>query len=200
MFGGGFGGILSLILQIGIVFFLVRWAIGAFQRRAGRGMVAPGVGYRPSNGLLDGGSVPASGPAALPTIALSETDLSTFERLLMDIQAAWSQGDVPALQHLATPEIAGYMDEQLRDNSQKGQQNRVEQVRLLKGDIVEAWREGDVDYATVSLKWSALDYTLRAGGTELLSGDPSHPSESAEVWTLVRHLNGPWQLSAIQQI
>ena len=92
------------------------------------------------------------------------------------------------------------MEEQLRDNWQKGLQNRVEQVRLLKGDIVETWREGNVDYATVSLKWSAVDYMLQAGGTALLAGDPSHPTESAEVWTMIRHLNGPWQLSAIQQM
>lgn len=197
MFGGGFGGMLSLLLQIAVVVFLARWAIGFFRGRAGQGNL-PAADYRQPSGI----AIPAAAntTAVLPRFELSEADLSTFERLLIDIQAAWSRDDVAALRRLATPEIAGYMEDQLRENGQKGLQNRVEDVRLLKGDIVEAWREGAVDYATVNLKWSAADYTLRAGGTELVSGDPRRPSESAEVWTLVRHLNGPWQLSAIQQI
>jgi len=197
MFGGGFGGMLSLLLQVLIIAFLVRWAIGFFRRRREQGN-APMVDFRPSNGA-GLALAPARAPEAFPSFALSDADLSTFERLLMDIQAAWSQEDVPALRRLTTPEIAGYMEGQLRENGQKGMQNRVEQVHLLKGDIVETWREGNVDYATVSLKWSAVDYMLRAGGAEILSGDPSHSTESDEIWTMVRHLNGPWQLSAIQQ-
>jgi predicted lipid-binding transport protein (Tim44 family) len=197
MFGGGFGGILSLLLQILIIVFLVRWAIGFFRRRSERGNV-PRTDFRLSNGA-GSALAPARAPDAFPSFALSDADLSTFERLLMDIQAAWSHEDVSALRRLTTPEIAGYMEGQLLENGQKGMRNRVEQVHLLKGDIVETWREGAVDYATVSLKWSAVDYMLRAGGTEILSGDPSHPAESDEIWTMVRHLNGPWQLSAIQQ-
>jgi predicted lipid-binding transport protein (Tim44 family) len=192
MFGGGLGGIFSLLLQIAVIVFLVRLAIGFFRRRAGMGM-APTV-------HLDTADLRAPAIAPLPSVALSEADLSTFEHLLIDIQGAWSRGDVIALQHLTTPEIGGYMTEQLRENEQRGTQNRVEQVTLLKGDILEAWREGAVDYATVSLKWSAVDYTVRAGGRDLLFGDPVKPAESSEVWTLVRHLNGPWQLSAIQQV
>ncbi len=200
LFGGGFGGILSLILQIAIVVFLARWAIGFFRRRPAVGTVPAAAGYRPSGPLVGIPSSAVGTTGVLPPFELSAADLSTFERLLIDIQAAWSRGDAAALHRLTTPEIAGYMEEQLRENGQKGLQNRVEQVHLLKGDIVETWREGGMDYATVSLKWSAADYMLRAGGTELVSGDPNHPSETAEVWTLVRHLNGPWQLSAIQQI
>ncbi|PKU25041.1 TIM44-like domain-containing protein [Telmatospirillum siberiense] len=197
MFGGGMGGILSLLLQVALAVFLVRWAIGFFRRQAQPGTV-PMSDFRPNAPVA--ASAPASGPAVTPGVELSSSDLSTFEGLLNGIQTAWSVGDIAGLHRLATPELAGYMEEQLRENTRKGVQNRVEQVRLLKGDVLETWREGTVDYATVSLKWSAVDYTVRMGGTDLVSGDATHPSESAEVWTLVRHLNGPWQLSAIQQV
>lgn len=196
-FGGGLGGVISLLLQIALIVFLVRLAIGFFRRQAQPETV-------PSAAIPSlsqhGGAVPASGPASMPAIELSAGDLSIFEGRLADIQMAWSSGDASSLYRLATPELAGYMDEQLRGNAGKGLRNRVEQVRLLKGDVLETWREGTVDYATVRLRWSAVDYTVRAGGGEIVSGDPGHPSESTEVWTFVRHLNGPWLLSAIQQV
>jgi predicted lipid-binding transport protein (Tim44 family) len=197
MFGGGLGGMLSLLIQIGVIVFLVRLAVGFFRRQTAPGGVST-AGFFPAQSPA--GTTVSATPAGFPSLSLSEADLATFETLLMNIQAAWSGEDVAALRQMMTPEMAGYMEEQLRENEQKGLQNRVEQVRLLKGDIVEAWREGTVDYATVSLKWSAVDYMVRTGGTQLLSGDPTRPSESSEVWTLVRHLNGSWQLSAIQQV
>lgn len=197
MFGGGFGGMLSLILQIALLAFVVRWAVGFFRRQTQPGTV-PMADFRPAAPMAP--SVPSSGTVTMPGVELSSVDLSTFESLLSGIQTAWSTGDVPALHRLATPELAGYMEEQLRESASKGVQNKVEQVRLLKGDVLENWREGTMDYATVSLRWSAVDYTVRMGSTELVAGDATHPSESTEIWTLVRHLNGPWQLSAIQQV
>jgi hypothetical protein len=33
-------------------------------------------------------------------------------------------------------------------------------VKLLQGDVAEAWREGDDDYATVAMRYSMVDRTL----------------------------------------
>jgi len=36
----------------------------------------------------------------------------------------------------------------------------VSDVKLLQGDLAEAWREGDTDYASVALRFSLVDKTL----------------------------------------
>jgi len=77
-------------------------------------------------------------------------------------------------------------------------------VRLLKGDITESWEEGDLQYATAYMRWSAKDYVVRLGRAPdapdaIVSGDPRAPVESEEVWTFVRRRGGNWLLSAIQQ-
>lgn len=199
--GGGMGGILSVLLQVALVFFLARWAYGFFRRRAGQSAPLDGTAGSAAAGPAAYARPDTSATARNPVnFALSEIDLATFERLLVDIQTAWSHGDVAALRRLTTPEISGFLEEQLRDNGQRGQQNLVEQVHLTKGDVNETWHEGPLDYATVTLTWTAVDYTVRTGGTEVIAGDPRVPVSSTEIWTLVRRAKEPWQLSAIQQV
>jgi predicted lipid-binding transport protein (Tim44 family) len=158
---------------------------GAFDARA------PGVGR---------GS-PASGPSqpAAPTpIQVREGDYSAFERLLTDVQDAWSRGDVGAMRALMTPEMAGYFVEELNANTARGVQNRTERVRLAQGDLSEAWREGGEEYATVAMRFAHVDYSVDASG-RVTEGSPDREVEATEVWTFVRPIGGSWMLSAIQQ-
>ena len=75
--------------------------------------------------------------------------------------------------------------------------NRVTDVKLLQGDLAEAWREGDTDYATVAMKFALKDSMIeRAGGHTVEGGEPS---EVTELWTFMRARGGNWMLSAIQQ-
>ena len=138
-------------------------------------------------------------------LAITADDYTTFETLLTDIQTAYSKGDFARLRGLATPEMLGYFSEELSRNASKGVQNLVSNVNLLKGDVSEAWEEGDLQYATAYLRWSATDYVARLGRSPgdpdyLVSGDPKTPAESEEVWTFVRRRDGNWLLSAIQQV
>lgn len=193
-FGSGIGGIIGLLLQVGLIVLLARAAFGFFQRRT---QMQP----RPAAAA---GMAPLAGQRLIPAnpveFSLAESDLSTFERMLLEIQAAWTRGDIATLRHLTTPEIASYLEEQLRDNWARGLQNQVDQVRLLKGDVVETWREAGFDFATVSLRWSCSDYMVQAGGQQLVAGDPMVLTQTTEVWTFIRRPQGPWQLSAIQQV
>ena len=50
--------------------------------------------------------------------------------------------DVAKLWTLATPEMAGYIQEELNDNAARGVVNKLSNVRLVQGDLAEAWREG----------------------------------------------------------
>jgi len=131
-------------------------------------------------------------------------DKAVFQQLLTDIQSAWSTQDVAALRRFLTPEMLSYFSTALAEDNSRGVQNHVEGVELLKGDVREAWSEGDTDYATVDLRWSARDYTVsttipRGEPGYLIEGSEETPSESLEVWTFMRVRGGRWLLSAIQQ-
>ena len=62
-----------------------------------------------------------------------------------------------ALRREVTPEMLSYFSEDLATNASKGVVNRVSDVKLLQGDLAEAWREGDADYATVAMRYSLKD-------------------------------------------
>ncbi|TIV25862.1 MAG: hypothetical protein E5V99_23590, partial [Mesorhizobium sp.] len=71
-------------------------------------------------------------------------------------------------------------------------------LRLLKGEVAEAWREGSRDYATVAMRWSAIDTMQNRQTGAVEKGDPNNPVEATELWTFARQAGGPWLLSAIQ--
>lgn len=131
-------------------------------------------------------------------------DKTAFQQLLTDIQSAWSAQDVGTLRRVLTPEMLSYFSTALAEDNSRGVQNHVEGVELLQGDVREAWSEGDADYATVSLRWSARDYTVsttipRGEPGYLVEGGEDTATESHEVWTFMRVRDGRWLLSAIQQ-
>ena len=81
-----------------------------------------------------------------------------------------------------TPEMVGYFSEELTRNASRGVRNVVSNVRLLAGDITESWEEGDLQYATAYMKWSAVDYLARLDRSPdapdyVAGGDPSRPIE-----------------------
>lgn len=136
--------------------------------------------------------------------AVTTEDKATFQQLLTDIQSAWSMQDVAALRRFMTPEMLSYFSTALAEDHSRGVQNHVEGVELLKGDVREAWSEGDTTYATVDLRWNARDYTVsttipRGEPVSLIEGSEETPTESCEVWTFMRVQDGRWLLSAIQQ-
>jgi predicted lipid-binding transport protein (Tim44 family) len=104
---------------------------------------------------------------------------------------------VMALRAQVTPEMLSYFSEQLAENASRGLINRVADVKLLRGDLAEAWREGNVDYATVAMNFALKDSMVdRASGQTVTGGEQS---EVTELWTFMRARGGNWLLSAIQQ-
>jgi predicted lipid-binding transport protein (Tim44 family) len=90
-----------------------------------------------------------------------------------------------------------YFSEQLAVNASRGLINRVTDVKRLQGDLAEAWREDDTDYATVALKFALKDSMVeRTRGRTVEGGERS---EVTELWTFMRARGGNWLLSAIQQ-
>jgi predicted lipid-binding transport protein (Tim44 family) len=214
LFGGGFGGmagVLGLLVQVALLGGLAFLGLRLFRTwAAGRGGApaygyaggAPTAGPQPAPRTLPGSATPgtvATQPIATQPIAIAENDFHAFEAQLSEIQAAYSANDVGRLRGLTTAEIARYFAEQLAGNAGRGVENKVEAVKLEQGDLAEAWREGSVEYATVAMRFSLIDYTRRLADGRIVEGSDRVRTEATEIWTFRRDRSGPWLLSAIQQ-
>jgi predicted lipid-binding transport protein (Tim44 family) len=117
--------------------------------------------------------------------ALSQTDLDTFERLLTEVQEAFSREDNAALRKLSTPEMVSYFSEELAENAKRGVQNDARETRLVEADISESWREGNEDYATAAFRYESVD-VMRDRNTGAIVEGEDRPTETVELWTFVR--------------
>ena len=131
-------------------------------------------------------------------LEIAPADYEAFERLLGEIQAAWSNEDVARLHTLATPEMVSYFSRDLEANRARNVVNKVSGTKLLQGDLAEAWREGETDFASVAMRFSMIDKTLDRATGRLVEGS-EQPAEATEVWTFLRPRGANWELSAIQQ-
>ena len=205
LFGGGlFGGlgglssIIGLLLQIALIVLVVRLVMSWWQRRNAHAYAGPTPTPGPAAQAGPRSGLGFGSKASAAPLEITPSDYEAFERLLGDIQTAWSNEDVNRLHTMATPEMVSYFTEDLRANEARGVVNKVSNVKLLQGDLAEAWREGNTDYATVALRYSLIDKTIeRAGGRVVEGGD--QPQEATDVWTFARRGGGKWELSAIQQ-
>jgi predicted lipid-binding transport protein (Tim44 family) len=212
MFGHGFGGIgggLSFIFQLLLIGGVVMLAMRFFSRnntaptearsfalpfgQQGFGTGAPA--YSPPAAAGAG----TSGATGADEIGITDADRSAFERILSDLQAAFTREDHQGLRRLTTPEMVSYLSEELADNATKGLKNEVSNLQFLNGEVAEAWREGMRDYATVAMLWSAIDVMRNRQTGTIETGDPNNPVETTELWTFTRETGQPWLLSAIQE-
>ncbi len=222
---GSLSSIIGLLLQVGLVIIVVRLAMSWWQRRhaatasayaagpgaagpgaTGLGATGPGATGPAAAGPTEGPGGPTSfrsgmgfglGSGSAP-LEIQPEDYEAFERLLGEVQAAWSNEDVEKLHTLATPEMVSYFSKDLEENKARNDLNKVSDVKLLQGDLAEAWREGETDYASVAMRFSLVDKTVERTTGRLIAGSET-PTEATEVWTFARRRGGDWELSAIQQ-
>lgn len=201
-YGLGAAGVLGLVLQLALLALMLRLIIGAargrmygLERRSFAYATAEDAGPRPGYGAAT-----AEKPASRDEIGITGSDYTEFERLLVAVQSAWSRHDIGALRRDITPEMVSYFSGKLSANASAGIDNRVEDVHFEAGDLAEAWNDGDLQYATVAMRWSARDYTVRVDTGAPVDGRDAERVMATEVWTFVRAPGGRWLLSAIQQV
>ena len=68
----------------------------------------------------------------------------------------WTSEEIAKLHTLATPEMVSYFTKDLEENKARNDINKVSDVKLLQGDLAEAWREGETDYASVAMRFSLI--------------------------------------------
>ena len=206
-FGGGLGGIssiLGLVLQIGLLFLLFKFVMGFLRRRqpAYQGAAydsGAAQGPRPGFGGFGGFG---GGTGKTVKLEIGPADFNVFEQRLGLIQKAYGAEDMAALRALATPEVASYFAAEIEETAKKGQVNKISDVTFLQGDLAEAWREPESDYASVAVRFSLIDTMVDRATGKVVSGDPVRPEVSTEIWTFARRPGRPatdWKLSAIQQ-
>jgi predicted lipid-binding transport protein (Tim44 family) len=199
LFGGigGFSSIIGLILQIGLIVFAVRLLMSWWQRRHETAAAYAGGASGPGAASSSFASGFGLGSGSAP-LEILPADYEAFERLLGETQAAWSNEDIPRLHTLATAEMVSYFTEDLDKNRDRNVVNKVFGTKLLQGDLAEAWREGNTDYASVAMRYSLVDKTMDRTTGRLVEGS-DQPMEVTEVWTFMRPRGGTWELSGIQQ-
>lgn len=212
LLGNGFGslagaGFLMALLQIALVGGLAWFLLRMFRRK-------PVLAAAHSGGVVSpftGGPQPVASASAAPfatayattagedrDIPIELSDKAAFERLLAAVQDAFGREDYARLRELTTPEVMSYFAEELSRNATNGRRNQVTGTELIAADVAEAWREGDTDYATIAMRYASIDVMVdRATGT-VIEGDPTNPTETAELWTFVRKSGDVWRLSAVQ--
>jgi predicted lipid-binding transport protein (Tim44 family) len=195
---GGFSSILGLILQIVLIVFLVRMAMSWWQRRQmSEAYAGPAGGLGNTSNSNFGGMGFGLGTSSAP-LQIQPADYEAFERLLVEMQQAYSNEDVARLRTLATPEMVTFFTEDMQQNRARNRVNKVSDTKLLQGDLAEAWREGDTEYASVAMRFSMIDKYVDIASGRLVGGS-DQPVEATEVWTFTRPRGGNWMLSAIQQ-
>lgn len=220
---GGLASIIGLMLQIGLIALVAMLVIGwwrsrnqqqpaAAMRQPGAPGSAPGVmGFdrqaqqQPAGpaGAAGGGMFAQQAQSNVPTRPLNLTgeDFGAFERILVDVNAAFAREDEGTLRQLATEEMFSYFAEDVRNNIQQGRAVRISGVRLEQGDLAEAWKEPDAEYATVAMRFTMTDAIVERASGKVIEGSLTEPRELTEIWTFVRQPGGTpqdWVISAIQ--
>jgi predicted lipid-binding transport protein (Tim44 family) len=197
-FGGGFG-FLWFLIELAVLFLIARFVWRLLSGNRPRPALAGGVNpFSRMQGASPGPRPMGFGQAAPPPLAIGPADYKVFEQTLAAVQDAWSRSDMNALSQLVTPEMLSYFSGQLSDYASRGERNLVTDVRLLSGDLAQAWAEQGREYATVAMRFSMIDVTRDSAG-RVVDGSPSEHVTATELWTFVRARGGRWILSAIQQ-
>lgn len=215
---GGFAGFLGLILQVALIGFIAVMVMRFLGARRQQPAAASAGGARPDLRTNAGGNAgnpfsfggngggnagpaaaaPVQAPVMDTPLELEAADFDRFEQMLAEVQEAYGREDYAALRRLATPEAMSFLAEELGELASSGKRNSVADVKLLQGDLSEAWSEGNDDYATVAMRFSAIDAILDRNSGRVLSGSLEEPQESTELWTFRRQNGGEWVLAAIQ--
>lgn len=210
LFGGlsGLASFLGLLLQVALIAGIAYLVISYFRNRnqpaLARASTGPGNtslrdmlnNNRQGMGGFGGSAAPAD------TLAIEKADFDAFEKLLGDIQVAYAREDTDRLGDMTTPEMLSYYSQDLADDKRNGIRYEVANVKLLQGDLSEAWQETGVDYATVAMRFSMIDVKLDRNTGTVIEGDRNVPEEVTEIWTFRRDhraMGEGWKLSAVQE-
>jgi predicted lipid-binding transport protein (Tim44 family) len=210
--GGGLGGgigLLEILLIGGAAFFLFRM-FRARQQQPAPAYAGAGTSYSAGQWSGGGGTTVEAPPsvsdldrglehirgmdASFDPDAFAEFAKSVFT----DVQAGIVKRDLGAVQNRLTPQQFARLQGQCDQLRGARRTNRIEQLRMKRAQVSEAWQESGEDWVTVYLAVSMIDYTVDDSTGAVVDGSAT-PVDIEEYWTFTRPVGPkPWRLSAIQ--
>jgi len=125
-----------------------------------------------------------------------EMFLTVARNAFLEVQQGVAQRDVSWLRDRVGHATLQAQCDRLRAARQT---NHVEQIRIQRAEVTEAWQESGRDFVTALITASLLDYTLDDATGAVVDGSRGTAQTVEEFWTFVRPVgSGPWQLTAIQ--
>jgi predicted lipid-binding transport protein (Tim44 family) len=227
LFGGfgAMGAMFGMLLQLALLGGVIFLAYNFFRNRNRPAMASgpatgPMTGTNPLNrnamaremspqqanlsGNMGGSGFGGPAPSApvQPKLDISGDDFNAFETMLTKAQLSYGRQDRAALPFLATPEMVSYFNDDLDADEAQGVRNELSDVKLLQGDLAEAWVEKDGEFATVAMRYALRDAKVDIKSGRVVSGSKTELQEVTEIWTFRRPRGAPvqaWRVSAIQQ-
>ena len=209
--GSGFGGGIGLfeILLIGGGIFLLLRMLRARQSAPEPAYAGGGTSAYTGQGAAGGAVVEA--PAAPSDVERGVGYIRQMDpgfdpaafaewarRAFSDVQDAITRRDLAAVADRLTPQEYARLQGQCDRLRGARQTSRVEQIRITRAEVTEAWQESGQDWVTVYLAVSLVDYTVDDASGSLVDGSRT-PQDIEEYWTFTRAVGpNPWHLSAIQ--
>jgi predicted lipid-binding transport protein (Tim44 family) len=209
-FGGGIG-FLEIVLIGGAAFFLYRM-FRARQQQPAAAYAGAGSAYNAGSWSSGGGTTTTvEAPPSVSDLdrglghirgmdagfdpdAFGEFAKSTFT----DVQAGIVKRDLSTVQGRLTPQQYARLQAQCDQLRGARRTNRIEQLRVKRAEVREAWQESGEDWVTVYFAVSLIDYTVDDSSGSVVDGSTT-PVDIEEYWTFTRPVGPkPWRLSAIQ--
>lgn len=185
----GMPGLLEILLLIGLAYFIFRMVA---KKRENQPAYATNtsLNYQPYQ--------ETNSQTATSEYINEGLILNLAKSIFYDIQKAWSNGDLTPVKNFLTDRMFDYLDQQLKELTQKGLRNIVENPKIEDLEIVHVEKEGEDKVVIVKIVASAIDYTIDRNGN-VVEGDRNIPVEFTEYWAFVgKALN--WKLDDIKQV
>ncbi len=221
MFGaGGSGmGILPLLL-LGVAGYFL------YKRFVSRPTGSSSAGYKPppfDKNTFSGGAFSDQAKSSVPPVPpirevssledgvaeIQTTDPGFDDKYFVEIasdvffkiQAGWMRRDLASYSHLLGKQLAGEYDKQFAEMKAKGHTNKLESIAIRKVEVVDAGKQGNEDFVTVSFTANLLDYTVDDKTGDVVEGSKTDPVKFAEKWTWARpERTEDWKLEGIDVV
>lgn len=185
----GMPGLLEILLLAGIVFLMYKM----FRSKR----------EEPQHQTVSGGHLQFdekesyATSSTLPSIN-QELILNLAKNAFLDIQKAWSEGDLSKVRNFTTDRIFNYLNDQLTQIQSEGLKNILKDLSIKNINIVHVEEEGEKKVVIVEIEAEGIDYTVDKSG-RIVEGSPDKPTTFREYWAFVgKSLD--WRLDDIKQV
>ncbi len=120
------------------------------------------------------------------------------KNIFIQLQEAWSNGDLSPVKNFLTDRMYDYLNKQLKELKEKGLKNIVKDIEIKDIEIVHVEEENNQKVVIVKINASLIDYIIDKNGN-IIEGSDKNPVNITEYWAFVgKTLN--WKLDDIKQV